>query len=87
MKKTKYVNAYEIEAFLHKYYDEDHLQVGILEHKLAQLPEVIIRCNECKYASHWYADIGRCFLWNENGNKVFNNGFCSYAERSEHDIR
>ena len=41
----------------------------------------IIRCKDCKYCEHWYADKGRCFLWHESGIDVFENGFCNYAER------
>ena len=49
------------------------------ELSLAQ-PE-IIRCKDCKYCEHWYADKGRCFLWHEGGIDVFEEGFCNYAER------
>ena len=41
----------------------------------------IIRCKDCKYCGHWYADKGRCFLWHEGGIDVFEEGFCNYAER------
>lgn len=41
----------------------------------------IIRCKDCKYCEHWYADKGRCFLWHETGIDVFKDGYCSYAER------
>ena len=47
---------------------------------LSAQPE-IIRCKECKYCEHWYADKGRCFLWHESGIDVFEDGFCNYAER------
>lgn len=43
----------------------------------------IIRCKDCKNSEHWYADRRRCFLWAEDGISVFDNGFCSYAERRE----
>ena len=43
----------------------------------------IIRCKDCKYCEHWYADKGRCFLWHEGGIDVFEEGFCNYAERRE----
>lgn len=52
--------------------------------KLANLPSAqpeIIRCKDCKYCEHWYADKGRCFLWHEDGIDVFGDGFCNYAER------
>ena len=41
----------------------------------------IIRCKDCKYCEHWYANKGRCFLWHEGGIDVFEEGFCSYGER------
>lgn len=40
----------------------------------------IVRCKDCKYCEHWYADKGRCFLWHEGGIDVFEDGFCNYAE-------
>ena len=52
--------------------------------ELMMLPPVqpdIIRCKDCKYCEHWYADKGRCFLWHESGIDVFEEGFCNYAER------
>lgn len=52
--------------------------------EIMQLPSVqpeIIRCKDCKYCEHWYADKGRCFLWHESGIDVFEEGFCNYAER------
>ena len=41
----------------------------------------IIRCKDCKNSEHWYRDRRRCFLWSEDGVSVFDDGFCSYAER------
>ena len=41
----------------------------------------VIRCKDCKYCEHWYADKGRCFLWHESGIDVFEDGFCNYAGR------
>ena len=52
--------------------------------RIEQLPSAqpeIIRCKDCKYCEHWYADKGRCFLWHEGGIDVFEDGFCNYAER------
>ena len=43
----------------------------------------IIRCKDCKNSEHWYRDRRRCFFWAENGVSVFDDGFCSYAERRE----
>ena len=41
----------------------------------------VVRCKDCKNSEHWYADRRRCFLWSEDGVSVFDDGFCSYAER------
>lgn len=40
----------------------------------------IIRCKDCKHSEHWYKDRQRCFLWNEDGVSVFDDGFCNYGE-------
>lgn len=40
-----------------------------------------VQCKDCKYSEHWYKDKRRCFLWNEAGIDVFEDGFCSYGER------
>ena len=42
----------------------------------------IIRCMDCKHSEPWYRDKSRCFLWNESGIDVFNDGFCNYGEKS-----
>lgn len=57
----------------------DFLPVSEATKSIAQ-PE-IIKCKDCKYCEHWYADKGRCFLWYEGGIDVFGDGFCNYAER------
>ena len=43
----------------------------------------IVRCKDCKNSEPWYGDKRRCFLWDENGIDVFNDGFCNYGERSD----
>ena len=58
--------------------------VWLVEKAIKQLPSAqpeIIRCKDCKHSEHWYRDKSRCFLWNEEGIGVFDDGFCSYAER------
>ena len=45
----------------------------------------IIHCKDCKHSEHWYRDKARCFLWHEQGIDVFEDGYCSYAERKEGD--
>ena len=46
----------------------------------------IIRCMDCKHSKHWYSDKARCFLWHETGIDVFEDGFCSYAERKSDEL-
>ena len=54
---------------------------------LRELPSAdvvqVVRCKDCKHSEHWYRDKARCFLWHEEGIDVFENGYCSYAERKE----
>ena len=47
----------------------------------ATIEPELIRCGECKHSEHWYRDKARCFLWHEEGIDVFEDGYCSYAER------
>ena len=49
--------------------------------KLPSAQPEIIRCEDCKNSEHWYRDRRRCFLWSDDGVSVFDDGFCSYAER------
>ena len=53
---------------------------SVIENIPSAQPE-IIRCKDCKHSEHWYRDKSRCFLWNEEGMGVFDDGFCNYAER------
>lgn len=41
----------------------------------------LIRCKDCKHSEPWYRDRRRCFLWDEGGVSVWDDGFCNYAER------
>lgn len=43
----------------------------------------MIRCKECKHSEPWYRDRRRCFLWDDGGVSVWDDGFCNYAEREE----
>lgn len=43
----------------------------------------VVRCKDCKHSTEWYRDKRRCFLWNENGISVFEDGFCNYGERKD----
>ena len=45
--------------------------------------EQIVKCKDCKHSEQWYGDKSRCFLWQEDGIDVFNNGFCNYGELAE----
>ncbi len=55
----------------------------IMEEEIADRPQEIVRCKDCKHSEHWYGDKRRCFLWHESGIDVFENGFCNYGEREE----
>lgn len=61
--------------------DEAKSIIGDVMLELPSAQPEIIRCKDCKYCEHWYADKGRCFLWHEDGIDVFEEGFCNYAER------
>ena len=39
----------------------------------------VVRCKDCENSKPWYRDKSRCFLWDEVGIDVFNDGFCSYG--------
>ena len=45
----------------------------------------LVRCKDCKHSEHWYGNKQRCFLWNEDGIDVFEDGFCSYGKRGTDD--
>lgn len=45
----------------------------------------VIRCKDCKHSEPWYADKCRCFMWSESGIDVYEDGYCNYAERKEHE--
>lgn len=60
----------------------EHKIIECLEELPSAQPE-IVRCKDCKHSEHWYRDKRRCFLWNEAGIDVFEDGFCNYAERRE----
>ena len=62
-------------------YNPEVLSEYLKEYFLPSAQSEIIRCKDCKYCEHWYADKGRCFLWHEDGIDVFEDGFCNYAER------
>ena len=50
-----------------------------------QLATEIVMCKDCRYSEHWYGNRRRCFLWNEDGVSVFDDGFCNYGEKGEQD--
>jgi Zn finger protein HypA/HybF involved in hydrogenase expression len=45
----------------------------------------VIRCKYCKHSIEWYGDKRRCFLWNENGIDVFEDGFCNYGKMRDNN--
>ena len=46
----------------------------------------VVRCKDCKYCEHWYADKGLCYLWYDDGVDVFGDGYCNYGKRREDEI-
>lgn len=47
----------------------------------------LVRCEYCKHSVVWYGDKRRCFLWNENGIDVFEDGFCNYGKMRDDNAR
>ena len=47
----------------------------------------IVRCKYCNHSTEWYGDKRRCFLWNENGIDVFEDGYCSYGNPKQEGQR
>ena len=67
---------------------EQTTEILLLRKDLRKLPSAqpeIIHCKDCKNSEHWCRNIGRCFLWSEDGVSVFEDGFCNYAERRNDD--
>jgi len=57
---------------------------GIYAYKVEQAMEdgiEIVRCKDCVNCRYNYADQGICDLWGEDGNDVFEDGFCNYGEK------
>ena len=75
-RKTLEAMSMAVDALIDKQAAADRIIDGLPS---AQ-PE-IVRCKDCKNSLHWYRDRRRCFLWSEDGVSVFDDGFCSYAER------
>lgn len=79
------------------YYDEQHEEwnhhLVTIEDVLSEvcddytvLPRAqmeIIYCKDCKHSEHWYRDKRRCFLWDEDGIDVWDDGFCNYGKREQ----
>ena len=40
----------------------------------------VVRCKDCKHSEYWYGNKYRCFMWQENGIDVFEDGFCNYGK-------
>lgn len=63
------------------------IRYKVFEDTLILAPTVdaveVVRCKDCKHSEHWYRDKRRCFLWNEEGIDVFEDGYCSYGKRRE----
>lgn len=43
----------------------------------------IVRCKACKHSTTWCSDKSTCFLWDEDGIDVFNDGFCNFGKKRE----
>lgn len=43
----------------------------------------LVRCGYCMHSIEWYRDKRRCFLWDENGIDVFEDGFCNYGKKRD----
>ena len=72
-----------IDALYHHFPHMTREECATILHEVGDVEPEIIRCRDCKHSEHWYGDKARCFLWVEDGIDVFNDGFCSYAERKE----
>lgn len=90
MLKKKYYDGFIVHDILNKHLDDGHKILELLTafadaHGVDAVP--VIRCKDCKHSEPWYRDRRRCFLWNENGIDVFDDGYCNYgkikAERKE----
>lgn len=46
----------------------------------------LVRCKDCKHSKHWYRDKALCFLWDESGVDVFEDGFCNYGKQKETQV-
>ena len=58
---------------------------GIKNFPAADVREVVY-CKDCVYSQAWYADKRMCRFWNEeDGNSVFNDGFCNYGAKTYAD--
>ena len=91
---TKYIAVDELVNELHEHFsngfdgDEWWNSTHVLT-AIERTPTVdvvpVIRCKDCKHSEPWYRDRMRCSMWDEEGNLVcvWDDGFCSYAERKE----
>lgn len=61
--------------------DESEVFIGWIRRHSKQL----IRCKYCKNSKHWYGNRRLCFLWNEEGVGVFDDGFCNYSMEGEEE--
>ena len=78
----RYIDANEFRKRI-DHYPPDIRDIAKKELRYTSTADVVevVRCKDCKNSEHWYRDKRRCFLWNETGINVFEDGFCNYAER------
>lgn len=43
----------------------------------------VVFCRDCAHSDKWYADRYLCYIWNDDGNSVFGDGFCNYGIKKE----
>jgi hypothetical protein len=92
MDKTAFrKNKAAVDAEIERLKSELH-GFGDLFHTLSEKAEKvmdeqqkIVRCKYCKHSEEWYGDKRRCFLWNENGIDVFEDGYCSYGKKENEE--
>ena len=59
------------------------LNFSEIREALSEYQSEIVRCKYCRHSTEWCGDKRRCFLWNENGIDVFEDGYCSCGRPKE----
>jgi hypothetical protein len=89
LRETMYHEAFEKDNDMQKWDSGCWIRYKLFEKCIEAAPTIdtvpVVRCKDCKYSEHWYRDKKRCFFWCEVGIGVFEDGFCSYGERSKNE--